>query len=78
MWKRLENDPIHCYEAPQGCPMQSMPIKHGMRRCNLKKYAKRVLFKADFAVFSAQKELVEAPNRAQNTLNHDEKCLFII
>ena len=58
--------------------MQSIPIKRSTRRCNLKKYAKRVLFKADFAVFWAQKELVEAPNWAQNTLNHDERCLFII
>ena len=24
--------------------MQSMPMKHGMRRCDLKRYAKRVLF----------------------------------
>ena len=55
--------------------MQSMPIKHGTRRCNLKRYAKRVHFKADFAVFWAQKEVVEAPIRAQNTLN---RCLFII
>ena len=29
-------------------------------RWNLKKYAKRVLFKTDFAVFWAQKEVVEA------------------
>ena len=58
--------------------MQAMPIQHGMRRCNLKKYAKRVFFKADFAVFWAQKQVVKAPNRAQKTLNHDERCLFII
>ena len=55
--------------------MQSMPIKHGTRRCNLKQYAKRVLFKANFAVFRAQKEVAEAPSLAQNTLN---RCLFII
>ena len=35
--------------------MQSMPIKHGMRRCNLKKYAKRVLFKADLRCFGPKK-----------------------
>ena len=58
--------------------MQSMPMKHSMRRCNLKKYAKRVLFTADFVVFWAQKELVEAPNWVQHTLNHGERCLFII
>ena len=58
--------------------MQAMPIKHGTGRCNLKKYAKRVLFKTNFAVFWAEKEVVEAPNRAQNTLNHDERCLFIV
>ena len=40
--------------------MQSMAIKYNMGRWNLKKYAKRVLFKADFAVFWAQKEVVEA------------------
>ena len=48
--------------------MQAMPIKHGTGRCNLKKYAKRVLFKTDFAVFWAEKEVLEAPNRAQSTL----------
>ena len=58
--------------------MQSMAIKHGTRRCDLKRYAKRVLFKADFAVFWAQKEVVEAPNRVHHTLNDDERCLLII
>ena len=58
--------------------MQSMAMKHGTGRCDLKRYAKRVLFKADFAVFWAQKEAVEAPNRVHNTLNDDERCLFII
>ena len=42
--------------------MQYMAIKHGMRRCNLKKYAKRVLFRTDFAVIWAPKEVVGAPN----------------
>ena len=42
--------------------MQYMAIKHGMRRCNLKKYAKRVLFRTDFAVILAPKEVVRAPN----------------
>ena len=58
--------------------MQYMAIKHGTRRCDLKRYAKRVLFKADFAVSWAQKEVVEAPNWVHNTLNDDERCLFII
>ena len=58
--------------------MRSMAIKHGTRRCNLKKYAKRVLFKADFAVLWAQKEVVEAPNQVHNTPNHDERCSVII
>ena len=58
--------------------MQAMPIKHGTRTCNLKKYAKRVVFKADFAVFWAEKEVVEAGDRVHNTLNDDERCLFII
>ena len=58
--------------------MQYMAIKHGMRRCNLKKYAKRVLFGTDFAVIWAPKEVVGAPNWVQNTLNHDERCFFII
>ena len=42
--------------------MHSMAIKHstggGRGRWNLKKYAKRVLFKANFAVFWAQKEVL--------------------
>ena len=58
--------------------MQPMPIKHGTRRCNLKRYVKRVLFKTNFTVFWAQKEVVEARYRVHNTLNHDESCLFII
>ena len=58
--------------------MQSMAVKHGTRRCNLKKYGQRVLFKADFAVFRAQKEVVEAPNCVHNTLNDDQRCLFMI
>ena len=58
--------------------MQAMAIKHGTRRCNLKKYAKRVLFDAGFAVFWAEKEVVEAPNRVHTTLNNDERCLFIM
>ena len=58
--------------------MQSMPMNHSTRRCNLKRYAKRVLFKANFAVFWAIKALVEARNWAQIRLSHDERCLFII
>ena len=44
--------------------MHSMPIKHNTGRWN----AKRVLFKADFAVFWAQKEVVEATSQVPNTL----------
>ena len=58
--------------------MQSMATKHGTRRCDLKRYAKKGAFQADFAVFWAQKEVVEVPNRVHNTLNDDERCLFII
>ena len=36
-----------------------MAIKHNTIGWNSKKYAKRVLFKANFAVFWAQKEAVE-------------------
>ena len=39
---------------------------------------KRVLFKADFAVFWAQKEVFEAPNHVHDVLNDDETCLSII
>ena len=58
--------------------MQSMAIKHGTRRCNLKRYAKRVLFRPILRYFWAQKEVIEAPNWVHNTLNDDERCLFII
>ena len=58
--------------------MQSMSIKHGTRRCNLKRYAKRVLLNANFALFWAPKEAIEAPNWLQSTLNDDKPGLFII
>ena len=58
--------------------MQSMAIKHGTRRCHLKRYAERVLFRLNLLLFWAQKEVVEAPNPVHNTLNDDERCLFII
>ena len=35
--------------------MQSLAIKRSTRRCNLKRYAKGVVFKADFAVLGAKK-----------------------
>ena len=37
-----------------------------------------MLFKADFAVFWAQKEVVEATNLVQKTLDGNQRCLFII
>ena len=37
--------------------MQFMAKKHITRTYNLKNYAKRVLFKADFAVFWTHKEV---------------------
>ena len=43
-----------------------------------KGYAKRVVFKTNFAVIWAQKEAVQASDRVQHTLNGDERCLFII
>ena len=52
--------------------------KHNIGRWNLKKVAKGVLFKASFAVFVAQKEVAEAPNWMQTTLDIDQRCLFII
>ena len=42
-----------------------MAIKHSTGWWNLKRYAKRVLSKADFAVFWAQKEVVEATTWVQ-------------
>ena len=45
-----------------------MAIKHNSGRWNLKKDAKRVLFKADFAVFWAQKEVIEATSVVKKTL----------
>ena len=35
----------------KGAQCNPWAIKHGTRRCDLKRYAKRVLFKADFAAF---------------------------
>ena len=35
--------------------MQSMAIKHGTRRCNLKRYANRVLFKLILRYFGPKK-----------------------
>ena len=48
------------------------------RKWNLKKYAKSVLFKADFAVFWAPKAVVEATTWVQNTLDGGQTCLIII
>ena len=48
------------------------------RMLELEKVFKRVLFKADFVVFWAQKEVVEATKRVQNTLDSDQRCLPII
>ena len=58
--------------------MHSMAFQHNKRRWNLKKYAKRLLFKANFAVFWAQKEVVGATTWVQNTLHGDQTCLLII
>ena len=58
--------------------MHSMAIKHNTRRPNLKKYAKRVFFKAGFEVFWAPTEVVEPTNLVQNTLDSDQRCWFII
>ena len=44
----------------------------------LEKVYKKVLFKADFTVFGAQKEVVEATSRVQNPLDNDKTRLFII
>ena len=57
---------------------QSMAIKQGTRRWNLKRYAKGMPFKADFAVLWAQKEVVEATTWVQNTLDNGQMCLLII
>ena len=74
----LASDPPNDYSSAQGCQTPSLLVKHDTRRWNLKKCAKRVFFKADFAVFWAQKEVAEALNWMQNTLDTDQRCLFII
>ena len=71
-------DPLHNYLSPQGCPTHSMAIKHNTRRWNLQKYAKRVLFKANLAIFSAPQEVFEPTDWVQNPLGWDQRCLFII
>ena len=43
-----------------------------------KKDAKQVLFKADFAVSWAQKEVVAPTTWVKNPLDTDQRCLFII
>ena len=59
--------------------MQSMAVKHSTRGWNLKKYAKRVLFKANSAVFWAPKEVVEPTTWVQDPLGSgDQRCLCII
>ena len=56
--------------------MQSMAIKHGMRRCDLKKYAKRVLFRLILRYFGPKKRSLR-PLIGYIT-HDDERCLFII
>ena len=55
--KWLANGPLYQYLSPQGCPTHSMAFKHNTRRWNLKKYAKRLLFKANFAYFGKKMSL---------------------
>ena len=55
-----------------------MAFKHNKGRWKLKNYAKRVLCKADFEVFWAQKEVVGATKWVPGTLDSEHKCLFII
>ena len=76
-WNYIGSDPLHHDLSPQGCPTQSIASKHNTGRWNLKNYAKRVLFKGDFAAFWVPKEVVEATNRVQNTLDSDQRCLFM-
>ena len=54
-----------------------MAVKHNRGRWNSKKYAKRVFFKASFAVFWAQKEGVQPTTLVQNPLDSDQRCFFI-
>ena len=55
-----------------------MAVKHSTEKWNLKKYAKMVLFKGDFAAFSAQKEAIEPTTWVQHPPKRDQKWLFII
>ena len=55
----------------KGTQCNTWPSKKSTGGWNLTKYAKRVLFKASFAVFWAQKEVVDATIRVQNTLDGD-------
>ena len=55
-----------------------MALKHNVERWKLRKYAERVLFRADFAVFWAQKEVIEPTTWVQHPADSDQRCLFII
>ena len=55
-----------------------MAAKHSTRGWNLKKCAKRVIFKTDFAVFWARKEVIKPTIWVQNRLGGDQRALFII
>ena len=55
-----------------------MVVKHNTSWWNLKKYAKKLLFKASFGAFGAQKEVVEPTNLVLNPRDSDQRCLFII
>ena len=58
--------------------MQPMAVKDNTGWCNSKECAKRVLFKANFAVFWAPKQVVEPTTWVQNPLGCDQRRLFII
>ena len=65
---------IYHHKGAQRIPWHSNATREG----GTKNKCKRVLFKANFAVFWAQKEVVWASKWLQNTLDGDLRCLFII
>ena len=69
---------IYPNKGAQCNPWLSNTVQEGARRWQLKNCARRVLFKADFAVLSAQNEVVEPTIWVQNTLHSAQRCLFII
>ena len=58
--------------------MQPIAVKHRTGRWNTNRNSKELFLKVNFAVFRAQKEVVEPPSWVQNAQDSGERYLSIM